>query len=66
MNPLEGLSETGRTVIVIAHRLSAVRHANAIIAMKQGRIVEGDTHGQLLQQGGLYARLWAMPGGGPL
>ena len=56
----------GRTVIVIAHRLSAVRHANAIIVMEQGRIVEGGTHAQLLgKAGGIYARLWAMQTGAP-
>jgi len=54
----------GRTVIVIAHRLSAVRQANAILVMDQGRIVEGGTHEQLLGQGGIYARLWAMQSGG--
>jgi ATP-binding cassette, subfamily B, bacterial HlyB/CyaB len=54
----------GRTVIVIAHRLSAVRHANAIIVMDQGRIVEGGSHDQLVKQGGIYARLWAMQAGG--
>ncbi len=53
----------GRTVIVIAHRLSAVRRANAIIVMDQGRIVEGGSHDQLLQQGGIYAKLWAMQSG---
>jgi ATP-binding cassette, subfamily B, bacterial HlyB/CyaB len=54
----------GRTVIVIAHRLSAVRHANAIIVMDQGRIVEGGSHDQLVKQGGIYAKLWAMQAGG--
>jgi ATP-binding cassette, subfamily B, bacterial HlyB/CyaB len=54
----------GRTVIVIAHRLSAVRHANAIIVMEQGRIVEGGSHDQLVKQGGIYARLWSMQAGG--
>jgi subfamily B ATP-binding cassette protein HlyB/CyaB len=55
----------GRTVIVIAHRLSAVRQANAIVVMEQGRIVEGGTHDQLLQQGGIYSKLWAMQSGSP-
>jgi ATP-binding cassette, subfamily B, bacterial HlyB/CyaB len=55
----------GRTVIVIAHRLSAVRQANAIIVMDKGRIVEGGTHDQLTQQGGIYAKLWAMQSGVP-
>jgi subfamily B ATP-binding cassette protein HlyB/CyaB len=54
----------GRTVIVIAHRLSAVRHANAVIVIDQGRIVEGGSHDQLLRQGGIYAKLWAMQSGG--
>ena len=53
----------GRTVIVIAHRLSAVRQANAVIVMDQGRIVEGGSHDQLVKQGGIYAKLWAMQGG---
>jgi subfamily B ATP-binding cassette protein HlyB/CyaB len=54
----------GRTVIVIAHRLSAVRQANAIVVMDQGRIVEAGPHDTLLGQGGIYARLWAMQSGG--
>jgi ATP-binding cassette, subfamily B, bacterial HlyB/CyaB len=54
----------GRTVIVIAHRLSAVRYANAIIVLDQGRIAEGGTHAQLVKHGGLYAKLWSMQGGG--
>ena len=56
----------GRTVIIIAHRLTAVRHAHRIIAMEKGRIVEAGSHDALVQQGGLYARLWrlqtAVPG----
>ncbi|SIO55549.1 type I secretion system permease/ATPase [Paraburkholderia phenazinium] len=47
----------GRTVIIIAHRLSAVRHANQIVAMDRGQIVERGSHDQLLQQDGYYAHL---------
>jgi subfamily B ATP-binding cassette protein HlyB/CyaB len=50
----------GRTVIVIAHRLSAVRHAHRVVAMDKGRIVEVGPHEALLRQGGLYAHLWRM------
>jgi subfamily B ATP-binding cassette protein HlyB/CyaB len=55
----------GRTVFIIAHRLSAVRHANRIIVMDKGRIVEGGTHETLLAKPkGIYAHLWAMQDGG--
>ena len=48
----------GRTVIIIAHRLSAVRHANRILVMDHGQIVEAGTHTELLQhEAGHYARL---------
>jgi ATP-binding cassette, subfamily B, bacterial HlyB/CyaB len=47
----------GRTVIIIAHRLSAVRHADRIIAMDHGRIVEQGDHDALLRHGGYYAHL---------
>ncbi len=51
----------GRTVIIIAHRLAAVRRCNRIIGMRDGRIVEAGTHDELLaRSGGLYARLWAL------
>jgi ATP-binding cassette, subfamily B, bacterial HlyB/CyaB len=50
----------GRTVIIIAHRLTAVRHAHRIIAMEKGRIAEAGTHDALLQRKGLYAHLWGM------
>ncbi|SUX55784.1 RTX-I toxin determinant B [Chromobacterium vaccinii] len=46
-----------RTVIIIAHRLSAVRHANRIVAMDKGEIVEIGAHETLVRQGGYYARL---------
>jgi subfamily B ATP-binding cassette protein HlyB/CyaB len=50
----------GRTVIIIAHRLSAVRRAHRIVAMDQGRIVEVGPHDALLRHNGLYVHLWRL------
>jgi ATP-binding cassette, subfamily B, bacterial HlyB/CyaB len=51
----------GRTVIIIAHRLAAVRGCNLIIGMVDGRIVETGSHSELLTKpNGLYSRLWAL------
>lgn len=47
----------GRTVIIIAHRLSAVRHAHQIVAMDKGQIVERGSHDELLRMNGYYAHL---------
>lgn len=49
---------TGRTSLVIAHRLSTVRDADQILVVDDGRIVERGTHDELLAAGGLYADLY--------
>ncbi len=49
---------TGRTVIIIAHRLSTVAGADQLIVIEQGRIVERGGHQELLDSGGLYAQMW--------
>jgi len=48
----------GRTSLVIAHRLSTIEHADLIVVMQAGSIVETGTHTQLMQQGGAYAALY--------
>ena len=49
-----------RTTLIIAHRLSTVVHAEQIIVMDKGRIVERGTFGELLLVGGLFAQMWAL------
>ncbi len=49
----------GRTTLVIAHRLSTVVNADAILVLDKGVVAERGTHGELLDKGGIYAALWA-------
>jgi ATP-binding cassette subfamily B protein AbcA/BmrA len=51
---------TGRTVVIIAHRLSTVRKANRIIVMQQGSVREEGTHDELMENSGLYQSMCAM------
>jgi subfamily B ATP-binding cassette protein HlyB/CyaB len=53
----------GRTVMLIAHRLSTLRMADRIISVERGLIVEDGTHESLLRAGGRYAALWALQSG---
>jgi subfamily B ATP-binding cassette protein MsbA len=53
---------TGRTTLVVAHRLSTVIDANQIIVLDDGEIVAAGTHLELLARGGLYAKLYALQG----
>jgi ATP-binding cassette subfamily B protein len=53
----------GRSVLVVAHRLSTVRHADAIHVLEAGRIVESGTHDELVARNGSYAALWRLQTG---
>ncbi|UZE52061.1 type I secretion system permease/ATPase [Rhodopseudomonas sp. P2A-2r] len=53
----------GRTVLIIAHRLSTVRHADRILTLERGRLVEDGNHDELIRQGGRYANLHRIQAG---
>jgi ATP-binding cassette subfamily B protein len=56
---LERLKEVfaGRTSVIVSHRVTAVMHADLILVLDDGRLVERGTHAELLRQGGVYAAL---------
>ena len=52
------LTRAGKTVLVVAHRLGAVAHADNIVVLDGGRLVEQGAHPELLRRDGTYRRLW--------
>ena len=59
---IEKISQ-GRTAVIIAHRLSTVRNADRILVLSHGEIVEDGSHDELVQQNGIYSRMWAVQTG---
>ena len=55
---LNQLAHTGKTIIIIAHRLSTVKNADTIIVLEEGRMVETGKHDELLKANGVYFKLW--------
>ena len=49
-----------RTVLVVAHRLSTVQHADRIVVLEGGRVAAIGTHGELMETGGIYRRLYEL------
>lgn len=55
---LDALARRGKTIIVIAHRLSTVKNADTIVVIDRGQVVEMGTHKELFKSDGVYSRLW--------
>lgn len=55
---LSALAKEGKTIIIIAHRLSTVKHADTIIVLENGKMMESGIHDQLIHTEGIYCKLW--------
>ena len=55
--------DPGRTALIIAHRLSTLRHADRILVLRDGEVAEEGHHDDLMAKGGIYADLWNVQSG---
>lgn len=60
---IDGLAPE-KTLVVVTHRLATIRNATRIVVMEQGRVAETGTHDELIEEDGIYARLWKLQTGG--
>jgi ABC-type multidrug transport system fused ATPase/permease subunit len=51
------------SILLVAHRLQSIQHANCIHVMEQGRIIESGSHAELIKENRRYARLWNLQAG---
>ncbi len=60
MHHINLLSEHGKTVIIISHKLSTIKNADKIYVLNDGEIVQSGTHDSLIQLDGVYNNLWIL------